>query len=248
MVVTNLTSWKSGVSPEQMREIDRAATEDYGILPLQLMEVAGLATARVGSDLVGPPLSGRRVSILAGPGNNGGDGLVAARRLAGWGAEVTALTSYPLDAARGLSGEQVRSALESGVLVQRWPGRLEAADLVIDALLGFGAQGAPRGVIAEMISATAAAGTAVLALDLPSGLDAGSGAAAGGCVVATATVTLALPKKGLLSPAAQGYVGRLFLADIGVPLSLLVRHNIDVAGLFEANDIVEIVPFDRLSC
>jgi NAD(P)H-hydrate epimerase len=202
----------------------------------------------VARDLVGSPLSGRRVSILAGPGNNGGDGLVAARRLAGWGAEVTALTSYPLDAARGLSGEQVRSALESGVLVQRWPGRLEAADLVIDALLGFGAQGAPRGVIAEMISATAAAGTAVLALDLPSGLDAGSGAAAGGCVVATATVTLALPKKGLLSPAAQGYVGRLFLADIGVPLSLLVRHNIDVAGLFEANDIVEIVPFDRLSC
>jgi NAD(P)H-hydrate epimerase len=240
MVVANLTSWKSGISPQQMREIDRAAEEDYGISPLQLMEVAGLATARVARNLIGSPLTGRRLSILAGPGNNGGDGLVAARRLAGWGALVTTLTSYPPAEARGLSEAQARTALRAGVAVQQWQGQLATADLIIDALLGFGAEGAPRGAIAEMISASGGRQTTVLALDLPSGLDAGSGDAAAECVVATATITLTLPKTGLLAPAARRYVGRLFLADIGVPPALLAGRNIDVRGLFETDDIVEV--------
>jgi NAD(P)H-hydrate epimerase len=240
MVVANLTSWKTGISPQRMREIDRAAEEDYGIVPLQLMEVAGLATARVARNLVDSPLTGRRVSILAGPGNNGGDGLVAARRLAGWGAEVTVQTSYPPTDARGLSAGQVRSAARSGVVVEQWPGRLAAAELVIDALLGFGAQGPPRGVIAQMIAACGRGEVPVLALDVPSGLDAGTGYAAADCVVATATITLALPKTGLLAPAARSYVGRLFVADIGVPPALLAAQGIDLEGLFETDDIVEV--------
>jgi NAD(P)H-hydrate epimerase len=242
MLVANLTSWKSGISPQQMREIDRAAEEDYGISPVQLMEVAGLATARVARRLIGSPLTGLRVSILTGPGNNGGDGLVAARRLAGWGARVTALTSYAPAEARGLSEAQARSAVAAGVVVQQWQRRLDSADLIIDALLGFGAHGPPRGAIAEMISASGGEKTAVLALDLPSGLDADSGDAAAECVLASATITLALPKKGLLAPAARKYVGRLFLADIGVPPALLSGHDIDVAGLFELDDIVELEP------
>jgi NAD(P)H-hydrate epimerase len=242
MVVANMTSWKSGISPQQMREIDRAAEEDYGISPMQLMEVAGLATARVARRLIGSPLTGLRVSILTGPGNNGGDGLVAARRLAGWGARVTALTSYPPAEARGLSDAQARSAATAGVVVQQWQRRPAIADLIIDALLGFGAQGAPRGAIAEMISASGGGKTTVLALDLPSGLDASSGNAPAECVIATATITLALPKTGLLAPAARRYVGRLFLADIGVPPALLAGHDIDVEGLFELDDIVELEP------
>jgi NAD(P)H-hydrate epimerase len=241
MLVANLTSWKSGISAQQMREIDRAAEEDYGISPVQLMEVAGLATARVARRLIGSPLTGLRVSILAGPGNNGGDGLVAARRLAGWGARVTVLTSYPPAEARGLSEAQHRSAVTAGVVVQQWQPRLDA-ELVIDALLGFGAHGAPRGAIAEMISASGGGRTAVLALDVPSGLDADSGDAAAECVIASATITLALPKTGLLTPAARKYVGRLFVADIGVPSALLADQDIDVAGLFELDDIVELEP------
>jgi NAD(P)H-hydrate epimerase len=240
MVVANWTSWKSGISPQRMREIDRAAEEDYGISPVQLMEVAGLATARVARKLIGSPLTGRRVSILAGPGNNGGDGLVAARRLAGWGAVATALTSYPPDQARGLSEAQVRAAVRAGVAVQAWQGTMAGADLIIDALLGFGAQGAPRGAIAEMISASHAGEAVVLALDVPSGLDASSGEAVGECVVATATITLALPKTGLLAPAARRYVGSLFVADIGVPRALVAGHAIDVQGLFDVDDIVEV--------
>ena len=223
-----------------MREVDRAAEEDFGIAPLQLMEVAGLATARVARSLIGSPLTGRRVSILAGPGNNGGDGLVAARRLAGWGAAVTVVTSYPTDQARGLSEAQVRAVRQAGVGIRQWQGRLDPADLHVDALLGFGAEGPPRGSIAEMIAAAAESGTTMLALDVPSGLDAATGRPAAGCVVAAATVTLALPKIGLLAPGARPFVGRLFLADIGVPTALLTAGGIDAQGLFDSDDIVEL--------
>jgi NAD(P)H-hydrate epimerase len=242
MDVATFTSWKSGVSPQQMREIDRAAEVDYGISPIQLMEVAGLATARVARSLIGSPLTGRRVSILAGPGNNGGDGLVAARRLAGWGASVTAQTSYELEAARGLSEAQLAAARGAGVEVTAWTGEAVQSDLLIDALLGFGASGAPRGVVETMIAALNAGPAPVLALDVPSGIDAATGDAPGACVKATATVTLALPKSGLLAAGAKAYVGRLWLADIGVPPPLLVHLGVDARGLFDASDLIEISP------
>ena len=223
-----------------MREIDRAAENDYGISPLQLMEVAGLATARVARNLIGSPLTGRRVCILAGPGNNGADGLVAGRRLVGWGAWVTAVTSYRRDDARGISATQLRSAAAAGVEVVEWAGELPGAELLIDALLGFGATGAPRGAVAEIIAAVSRSGVPVLALDVPSGLDSTSGAVAGACIAATATVTLALPKSGLTARAAAPLVGRLYLADIGVPPALLAKQGISADGLFADGDLVEI--------
>ncbi len=222
-----------------MREIDRAAAADYGISPLQLMEVAGLATTRVARKLIGAPLTGRRVSILAGPGNNGADGLVAGRRLAGWMAEVTVLTSYRLEEARGLSATQLRAATAAGVRVRRWGGKIPGAELLIDALLGFGAGGAPRGTVAEMIDAAGETGTPVLALDTPSGLDAYTGSVPGACIIAAGTVTLALPKSGLLVPSARHHVGRLYLADIGIPVPLLADKGVDTGGLFEEGDLVE---------
>lgn len=242
MDVATLTSWKSGVSPEQMREIDRAAETDYGISPLLLMEVAGLATARVARSLIGSPLSGRRVCILAGPGNNGGDGLVAARRLAGWGTTATVITSYPAGASRGLSRNQLEIATRVGIEIEEWRGEIPPNDLVIDALLGFGATGAPRAPVQAMIVAANRAGPPVLALDVPSGIDAATGAAAGDCILARATVTLALAKTGLLAPRARPFVGSLFLADIGVPPPLLRHVGVDTTGLFAADDILELDP------
>ncbi len=225
-----------------MREIDRATEADYGVSPLQLMEVAGLATARVARNLIGSPLTGRRVCILAGPGNNGADGLVAARRLVGWGANVAVVTSYRVDEARGLSATQLRAVEAAGVPVGEWDGQVPAAELLIDALLGFGASGAPRATVAAMIGAAVDRGAPVLALDIPSGLDGTSGLAPGACIVATATVTLALPKTGLLAPPARRFVGRLFLADIGVPSALLEQLGISANGIFAGDDIVEIEP------
>jgi len=235
MAVDKLTSWRLGLTPGQMREVDRLAETDYGIKPMQLMEVAGLQTARAAREIVGP-LAGRAVCILAGKGNNGGDGLVAARRLAGWGAWVQVITSFaPFDAA-GLAAHQVRTLLRQGIVVEAWAGVMPPADLYIDAVLGFGAQGPPRDIVADVIEAVPK-GDGVLAVDLPSGLDAETGGAPGACVVARATVTLALPKVGMLQPAAAGFVGRLYLADIGVPRELLVRIGVDPSGLFESTDL-----------
>ena len=247
-----------------MREIDRLAEERYGIQDLVLMEVAGLAVGRVARDLLKPPISERAIVILAGPGNNGGDGLVAARRLLGWGAGVAVFTSYQLDQARGLSARQIEIATGAGVGVESWavsdydvdsdPDQIEEVeaddevsadaadlrdyDLVIDALLGFGASGPPRSPVAEMIEAANESGTPILALDVPSGLDAATGEAASPCVEARATVTLALPKTGLLLDAARKHVGLLYLADIGVPWPLLADLGIEAEGLFAEDDIM----------
>jgi hydroxyethylthiazole kinase-like uncharacterized protein yjeF len=239
MAVDKLTSWRLGLTPSQMREVDRLAEVDYGLSPLQLMEVAGLQTARVVREILGP-LAGRAVCILAGKGNNGGDGLVAARRLAGWGAEVTVVTAHAAGEGAGLSAIQARSVAAAGVAVRPWTGGLPPAEIYVDALLGFGATGAPHGPVAEMISATPV-GRAVLALDLPSGVDALSGDAAGACVRAGATVTLAAPKVGLMQDSARNSVGTLYLADIGIPPALLRRVGIDPTGLFELGDIEVLV-------
>jgi len=219
-----------------MREVDRLAEADFGLEPLQLMEVAGLMTARAAREIVGP-LAGRAVCILAGKGNNGGDGLVAARRLAGWGARMRVVTAFaPFDATR-LTAHQLRTLLRQGIAVESWTGVMPPADLYVDALLGFGAQGAPRDVVADVIESTPA-GEPVLALDVPSGLDAETGEAPGACVVAGTTVTLGVPKLGMLRPAAGRFVGRLYLADIGIPPEVLARCGVDPSGLFETGDLV----------
>ena len=236
-----LTSWRSGIQPDQMREVDRLAEQEYGLGPMILMEVAGLCTARVARDMLPAPLGGRAVSILAGPGNNGGDGLVAARRLFGWGTSVSVLTSYHLDQVRGASEVQLETTTAAGVPVAAWAGSLPPADLYIDALLGYGSSGAPRGAVAEIIASLNRSGQPVLALDLPSGLDAATGWADGEAVVATTTITLGLAKTGLLVAQAKPLVGRLLLGDIGIPRPLLTSLFIDIEGLFEDRDIVEIV-------
>ncbi|GAC1336062.1 MAG: hypothetical protein NVSMB17_19590 [Candidatus Dormibacteria bacterium] len=235
MAVDKLTSWRLGVTPGQMREVDRLAEADYGIKPVQLMEVAGLQTARAAREILGP-LAGRAVCILAGKGNNGGDGLVAARRLAGWGAEVRVVTAFEPSQAAGLAVGHVKTLRRQGVPVEPWGDDLPVADLYIDALLGFGAVGAPRGRLAEMISALPA-GQPVLALDLPSGLDAQTGETLGASVTAGATVTLAAPKVGMVLPAAAARVGTLYLADIGVPPRLLLEVGVDPSGMFEHGDL-----------
>jgi hypothetical protein len=150
------------------------------------------------------------------------------------------LSSYAPDSARGLSQNQQQAALRTKVQVLEWDGQVPPGDLVIDALLGFGASGVPRPPVQAMIETANRSEVQLLALDVPSGLDAGSGKAPGACIAASATVTLALAKTGLLAPSARPMVGRLFLADIGVPPALLKDLGIDAEGLFAADDILEL--------
>src|SRR5688572_33034423 len=115
-----------------------------------------------------------------------------------------------------------------------------AADLLLDGLLGYSAHGPLRAEMAMLIEAANANGAPILAVDIPSGIDPDSGAAAGVAIRAAATVTLALPKRGLLSPAAQAAVGTLILADIGIPPGAFWRIGIDTHFLFTDGDLLRV--------
>jgi NAD(P)H-hydrate epimerase len=117
---------------------------------------------------------------------------------------------------------------------------LTDADLVIDALIGYSLRGAPAGPVAALIRAANSSGRPILALDLPSGLDGDSGEASDPTIRATETLTLALPKRGLLAPAARPWVGQLHLADISVPEKVYERLGLKVGPIFAQSDIIAI--------
>jgi NAD(P)H-hydrate epimerase len=229
------------VTAAQMAEVDRAAVEDYGISIEMLMENAARGVALACRALLGT-LSGRRIVCLAGTGNNGGDALAAARRLHGWGANVRCVLSGTRDGLHGdLNKRQHDVAVRSGIPVAGTDdARLDGADLLVDGLLGYSVTGAPRGNVELLIREADRSGVPMIAIDLPSGLDPDTGTPLGLAVRAAATVTLALPKAGLLGPHARSLVGELLLADIGVPPAVYERFGIDARGCFVAGDLVRV--------
>jgi NAD(P)H-hydrate epimerase len=123
------------------------------------------------------------------------------------------------------------------------PDALARADAILDALIGYSLQGPPREPIASLIRAANRATAPVIALDVPSGLDGDSGQAFDPTIKAATTLTLALPKAGLMQPAARDWVGDLFLADISVPVQVYQRLGVETGPVFAASDIVP-VPLD----
>jgi len=225
------------VTAAQMREVDRLMVEAYGVELLQMMEHAGRAVARVArARFLGGNVWGRRVVVLAGTGGNGGGGLVAARLLANGGADVRVLTTRADDAYGGVPAHQLGILRRIGVPVHSDGGPSERADLVVDAVLGYSLDGAPRGPAGRLIRWANGQPGPVLSLDVPSGVDATTGEAFDPHVRAAATVTLALPKSGL--DAARDAVGDLFLADIGVPPALYARLGLPARPLFTDGDLL----------
>jgi NAD(P)H-hydrate epimerase len=211
------------VGGAEMRAIDRAAIDRFGVPALQLMARAGAAVVEAASGLAGA--NGRFV-VLTGGGNNGGDGWVAARLLleAGRSVRVVALVApYDLDgdaevvASRALDAGVTFSLFHPDVPLGAGPG-----DVVIDALLGTGLTRAPAGPFAAAIARLAQArrvGARVVAVDVPSGLSADSGRPLGPCVVADLTVTFAFLKRGLVLHPGPAHAGQVRVADIGIPVA-----------------------------
>ncbi|MEX0800658.1 MAG: NAD(P)H-hydrate dehydratase [Dehalococcoidia bacterium] len=215
------------VSVEQMQ----AAERECGVPLPQLMENAGLAVAQEGWLLLGE-VAERRIVVLVGPGNNGGDGLVAARHLREWSGEVTAYLLTPRDE----SDEPYASAVKTGVAVaqakedaksgyKRLDEMLGGADLVIDALLGTGRARPIEGAMADVLDRLRAARERslppkLLAVDLPTGVDADTGTVDPHCVAVDGTVTFAWSKPGLHVLPGSRYAGRVEVVDIGIPRSL----------------------------
>jgi len=216
------------VTADQMRRIDQLSAE-AGVGTDVLMENAGLAVAQESWMALGT-LEGRRIVVLAGPGNNGGDGLVAARYLHEWGAAVQVYLLKP----RSEDDANYRRLLEGEVSVEcaeddgdfaKLDAALAEADLVVDALLGTGAARPIGGRLAELLSRLARARSrpqppTLLAVDVPSGLNSDTGAVDPMTVAADHTVTLGCSKVGLHTHPGVRYAGRVQVVEIGIPPEL----------------------------
>ncbi|MCC6676237.1 MAG: NAD(P)H-hydrate epimerase [Phycisphaerales bacterium] len=214
---------------EAARELDRLATDEYLIPSILLMENAARHVAEVAFGLV-RPADEPTIAIFCGPGNNGGDGLAAARHLHNAGARVRVVLSTAPERYTGDAAVNLRIVEKMGVKIGHGeaaaPGPDDAPAVVVDALLGTGLTCSVNPAMASMITRLnqlARMGSKVVSVDLPSGLDADTGAVLGVAVRADVTVTFAGPKPGLCTLEAQAYVGDLLVADIGAPRALVER-------------------------
>ncbi len=232
------------LSAGQMVEVDRAMVEDFGIELLQMMENAGRNLAHLARVrfLDGDPC-GKRVAVMAGPGGNGGGALVCARRLLGWGARVRVFTTRPDERFAPVPAHQLRILrhLRADVSASADLDH-DIEDLILDGVFGYSLRGAPEGVADDLIRRANDRDVPRLALDVPSGVDATSGEVFDPALRATATMTLALPKKGLRAPGAAAYVGELYLADIGVPPALYAGPalGLRVGPIFSSGDVLRL--------
>ena len=221
------------LSAAEMREVDRLTTARFGIPGLTLMENAGASVAEFIAQRWAK-FAQRRIVVLCGKGNNGGDGFVVARRLREMGAKpelylFVAPEEMQGDAATNckrwqeVSGE-LRLVRNSGDLQDVKP-VLDSADIIVDALLGTGTRGGVEGLFAEAILAVnkrrGPVGSAVVAVDIPSGLVADTGEAMGACINAMYTITFTAPKTGMILGVAGDHTGQVLVRDIGSPPELI---------------------------
>jgi len=214
----------------QMRDLERRASDDAGLPTLVLMENAGRATAQAVQRVLGGARS-RRVVVVCGKGSNGGDGLCAARHLRNANVPVRAVLLARDQDVSGDAAVNLRALRAAGVEVDNLVGLadialrsvLAGADLIVDALFGTGMRGPAVGIPARTIDAMNEYGVPILAIDVPSGLDADTGRPKGPCVRATATVAMGLPKIGTIVYPGASYCGTLFVGDIGIPHALAAQ-------------------------
>jgi hydroxyethylthiazole kinase-like uncharacterized protein yjeF len=212
------------LTSSQVKQIDQLCAERFGIPTAWLMEAAGWQIAR---------FVRQRAAVVCGVGNNAGDGLAAARHLDRWGrlARVCCVDGGRL---QGPAAMQLAALRQVGVQVDDELD-LEEAEVIVDAIFGTGLSRPPAGKFAEWIEAINASHKSVIAVDVPSGLDASTGVAYSPSVKASATITLGLPKTGL-----DKVGGRVVVADIGVPPSAYAAIGISVPTDMFANG--ELIP------
>ncbi len=228
------------ITSDQMAEVDRVMIEDYGIQLIQMMENAGRNLAEQARRMLSGSLASRSIVVLCGSGNNGGGGMVAARHLANRGARVQTFLVGDAERLKDVPKQQWQILNAIQVAVDYEP-QLNGVELIVDAMIGYGLTGDPQGGAADWIERVNTAQRTVLALDTPSGLNLATGVPGAPCIRATATLTLALPKDGLLTDAARAVVGDLYLADISVPPVLYQRFGLDVGVVFNSDSIIPIV-------
>ncbi len=213
-----------------MKKLDRIAIEETGPNLYQMMENAGRSCALAALDMLGTKWKHATVVVLAGSGGNGGGGICTARHLANRShiLNVHLCLSAPekLGDAPAYQRKIFRSTQEKECRLDELANL--KPDIIIDALVGYSLHGAPTGKTAELIQWANEHDAAILSLDIPSGVDSTSGDTPGHFINATRTITLALPKTGLLPQTT----GELWLADIGIPQAAFQKLGLDYSSPF----------------
>jgi len=224
------------VSARKMREIDRIAMEETGPNLFQMMENAGRNLMQFAIEQLGSGWQKANIMVLAGKGGNGGGGISAARHLANHNGRIciclagssglNPVTAYQLEIYKFSNGQ------EAGIVhLSKQP-----VDLILDAVLGYSLNNAPEGTAEELIVWANQSNRPIISLDIPSGVNASSGDAPGEYIQTDQTLTLALPKTGLLPDK----IGDLFLADIGIPWNVYKKAGLKYHSPFEGEFCVHL--------
>ncbi|MBI2430593.1 MAG: NAD(P)H-hydrate epimerase [Candidatus Levybacteria bacterium] len=236
------------VTIDQMREVDRLMVEEIGVPILMMMENASRNIAVLSRKMLGGSVKNKKIVIVCGKGNNGGDGLGAGRHLINYGARVICLLTTEVNKLRPDAKAQY-------IILQNMQAHTEAyhgprcfslleefidADLLIDALIGYDLKGNPKEPIATFIAKANESEKPILAVDIPSGLNGNTGQPYTPTIKAHATITLALPKVGLLTDSAKQNVGELYVADLSIPKTVYEKIGIEVPIIFEKEEVVRI--------
>lgn len=217
------------ITSQQMKEIDRRTIEEFGIPSLILMENAGSGAAKVALDMV-KNSDNKKVICVSGRGSNGGDGFVCARHLLNNGVDTKVFLIGELSQLKGdakINFDILRKMkakieiLKTDKDFKLFKEKLRNAQLIIDAIFGIGLSGEIKGPYSMVIRAINQSKKSILAIDVPSGLDATTGNILGVCIKAKKTVTFGLPKAGFTKNHGLSYTGELIIVDISIPKQLL---------------------------
>lgn len=237
------------VKPEQMGEIDKFTINEIGIPGIVLMENAAVAVV---NEILGmlPDLCGKRVVVLAGKGNNGGDALAVARHLYNKGIDIKTYLLAKKDEIKGDAATNLKILDNMGVGViefvseEQFPefeNVLLRSDLVVDGIFGTGLKGIVKGIPARLIDIVNSSSKKVVSIDIPSGINGENGRVMGCCIRASRTVTLALPKIGLLVHPGCEYTGNITVADIGIPQKAIDNFGINTF-ILSRHEVSSMIP------
>ncbi|MDT8394175.1 MAG: NAD(P)H-hydrate epimerase [Bacteroidales bacterium] len=229
------------VSAAQMIQIDRLAMEETGPNLYQMMENAGRSLCELCIEKLGKSWDKARILVLAGTGGNGGGGICAARHLANRGADVTVCITDTVGL-KEVPGWQLHilRGTTARVIDLEEPDH-QGPDVILDTIIGYSLTGEPAGNSLTMIEWANRQNVPVISLDIPSGIDATTGKQAVNHIQPMATLTLALPKTGLLPQVS----GELFLADIGIPAKVYQQMQLNYTSPFGKDFVVKLKTKER---
>lgn len=231
------------LTPGERAELGRSLVEDFGVDPIQILESAARHFAHLARDrFLAGDATNKSVVVLAGAGGKGNVALAAARRLASFGAlvEVFLLRERSRQSALGL---RLLDTLDRMKVTVRDPSSALAAegpDAILDGTVGSGLRGRPKDDLADAVRWANAQRIPILSLEVPAGMDAGTGSVSSPSIKATATLALALPQKGVVTHGAEEYRGELYLGDLGVPEIAIRRLGLKVGPIFSETDLLRL--------